>query len=135
MAAQQEEEDASLLRLGLDFQNANCLLNSEVAILLEHRQQTAAVQEEGEAELSNVFLKTLSYVQRFSRYKTKAAVKEVRSLLTEKELEEFEIAALSNLCPETAEEAKSLIPSLAKRFDDEELQSVLNDLASFRRFE
>jgi DNA-directed RNA polymerase subunit F len=59
----------------------------------------------------------------------------VVSLLTEKELEEFEIAALSNLCPETAEEAKSLIPSLAKRFDDEELQSVLNDLASFRRFE
>jgi hypothetical protein len=77
------------------------LLNSEVAILLEHRQQTAAVQEEGEAELSkyvcplsffpsstvwlltphtfcSVFLKTLSYVQRFSRYKTKAAVKEVR---------------------------------------------------------
>ncbi len=57
------------------------------------------------------------------------------SLLAEKELEEFEIAALGNLCPETAEEARSLIPSLAKRFDDSELQTILNDLASLRRFE
>ncbi len=57
------------------------------------------------------------------------------SLLTEKSLEEFEIAALSNLCPETPEEAKSLIPSLAEKFEDEELSIILKDLASFRRFE
>ncbi|KAL6058291.1 DNA-directed RNA polymerase II subunit rpb4 [Balamuthia mandrillaris] len=131
----EEEEDATQLKLGQDFHEAQCLLNSEVAILLEHRQQNAP--EDSESEQSPVFLKTLAYVQRFSRYKNKTAVKQVRTLLTEKQLHEYEIAALSNLCPETAEEALSLIPTLAKRFDsdDKELQLILDDLASFRRFE
>ncbi len=53
--------------------------------------------------LSSVFVKTLTYVKRFSRYKNRTAVKEVRSLLTKKNLEELEIASLANLCPENAE--------------------------------
>ena len=32
------------------------------------------------------------------------------SLLMQKKLHKFELAALANLCPETADEAKSLIP-------------------------
>jgi hypothetical protein len=32
------------------------------------------------------------------------------SLLGKKKLHKFELACLANLCPETAEEAKSLIP-------------------------
>jgi len=128
-----QEEDASQLKLGPDFQKAVCLLNSDVAILLEHRQQAAG--EDAENELSNVFLKTLAYVQRFSRYKNKAAAKEVRSLLEDKGLEEFELSALANLSPEDPDEAKALIPTLGKRFNDEELSTILKDLASFRRFE
>ena len=35
----------------------------------------------------------------------------------------------ANLCPETPEEAKSLIPSLeGSRFDEEELGSLLEDI-------
>jgi len=129
------EEDASELKLGRDFQEAQCLLNSEVAILLETSQQELGEENEGkDAEMSSVFLKTMNYVKRFSRYKNKAAVKEVRSILTKKNLEEFEIASLSNLLPETEEEAKSLIPTLSFKFDDEELESVLTDLKSYASF-
>ena len=59
-------------------------------------------------------------------------------------LREFEMAQIGNLAPATAEEAKMLIPryihkkwlisSLAGRVDDEELQKILDDLATIRRF-
>jgi len=125
-----EDEDAAELKLGPDFTESLCILNSEAAILLEFSQQTHE-STESETELSSVFLKTLVYVKRFSKYKNKTAVKEVRSLLTKKGLEEYEIASLSNLCPESCEEAKVLIPSLAKKFTDEELDSILNDLKNY----
>lgn len=40
-------------------------------------------------------------------------------------LEEFEIACLSNLNPEGAEEAVALIPSLSKHFTDNEIEEIL----------
>jgi len=39
------------------------------------------------------------------------------------------------LCPETAEEAKSLIPSVEGRFEDEELQQCLDDIKTKRSFQ
>jgi DNA-directed RNA polymerase II subunit RPB4 len=42
---------------------------------------------------------------------------------------------LANLCPETAEEAKSLIPSLEGRFDEEELTNLLDDIQTKRSFQ
>lgn len=71
-------------------------------------------------------------------------------MLTAKRLHRFEIAALANLCPETADEAKgilletnhrvsylflALIPSLEGRFPDEELQQMLDDMATQRSFQ
>jgi DNA-directed RNA polymerase II subunit RPB4 len=47
-------------------------------------------------------------------------------------LHKFEIAALANLCPETAEEAKTLIPSLKNKIDDDELQKILEDIQTKR---
>ncbi|PVU91717.1 hypothetical protein BB559_004021 [Furculomyces boomerangus] len=38
--ASTEEEDASMLRLGQDFQDSECLLISEVKILLEAQRDT-----------------------------------------------------------------------------------------------
>ena len=40
-------------------------------------------------------------------------------------LEEFEIACLSNLNPEEVEEAVALIPSLHKRFAEDEIEEIL----------
>ena len=59
----------------------------------------------------------------------------VRSLLTQKKIHKFELAALANLCPETAEEAKSLIPSLEGRFDEDELNGLLDDIQTKRSFQ
>lgn len=44
-----EDVDASTLTLGTDFQNAHCLLNSEVLILLENQR---AIKLESSAGIS-----------------------------------------------------------------------------------
>ena len=78
-------------------------MNSEVKILLEHRQTSDGNED---MELSEVFQKTLDYCKRFSKFKNKETIVNVRTTLTTKRLHKFEIAALANLCPETADEAK-----------------------------
>lgn len=92
-----------------EFENAETLLNSEVYMLLEHRKKKNEAAEE-EQELSEVFVKTLDYTQKFNRYKNRETIAQVRSLLGKKKLHKYELACLANLCPETAEEAKALIP-------------------------
>jgi len=49
-------------------------------------------------------------------------------------LEEFEIASLGNLSPESAEECKTLIPTIRKKMSEEELESILNDLKNYSAF-
>uniref|UniRef100_A0A9J7WYI0 RNA polymerase II subunit D n=1 Tax=Cyprinus carpio carpio TaxID=630221 RepID=A0A9J7WYI0_CYPCA len=110
------EEDASQLLFPKEFENAETLLNSEVHMLLEHRKQQNESAED-EQELSEVFMKTLNYTARFSRFKNRETIASVRSLLLQKKLHKFELASLANLCPEAAEEAKALIPrALCVRF-------------------
>ncbi|KAI4879162.1 hypothetical protein NFI96_025520 [Prochilodus magdalenae] len=118
----------------LKFENAETLLNSEVHMLLEHRKQQNESAED-EQELSEVFMKTLNYTARFSRFKNRETIASVRSLLLQKKLHKFELASLANLCPEAAEEAKALIPSLEGRFEDEELQQILDDIQTKRSFQ
>jgi DNA-directed RNA polymerase II subunit RPB4 len=129
-----EEEDASALRFGKEFESAEALINSEVFMLLEHRKSQNDSTDE-EQELSDVFVKTLTYTQRFSRYKNRETIQAVRALLSRKQLHKFEQAALANLCPENADEAKSLIPSLEGRLDDSDLQELLEDLQTHKSFQ
>uniref|UniRef100_A0A4W5PPP7 DNA-directed RNA polymerase II subunit RPB4 n=1 Tax=Hucho hucho TaxID=62062 RepID=A0A4W5PPP7_9TELE len=117
-----------------EFENAETLLNSEVHMLLEHRKQQNESAED-EQELSEVFMKTLNYTARFSRFKNRETIASVRSLLLQKKLHKFELASLANLCPEAAEEAKALIPSVEGRFEDEELQQILDDIQTKRSFQ
>ena len=130
------EEDAAELQFPTEFENpeTKTLLISEVHILLEHRKQQNESQEE-EQEFSDVFMKTLNYTQRFAKFKNMENIAAVRSLLTTKKIHKFELAALANLCPETPEEAKSLIPSLEGRFEDEELAGILDDIQTKRSFQ
>lgn len=60
------------------------------------------------------FTKTLNYCQRFSKFENRSTIKAIRQMLNAKKLHRFELAALANLCPETPEEAKALIPRLVK---------------------
>ncbi|CAH0477069.1 unnamed protein product [Peronospora belbahrii] len=134
-----DTEDAAELNLGVDFRNETCLSNAEVAVILEKQKSDYETQEK---QLTNVFQKTYSYVQRFSGTKdpvtNQASVTELREALmslafqrdedgetVEYRLEEFEIACLSNLNPEEVEEAVALIPSLHKRFAEDEIEEIL----------
>jgi len=132
--AVQEEEDATELQFPKEFESAETLLNSEVFMLLEHRKAQNENADD-EQEMSDVFMKTLNYTQRFSRFKNRETIAQVRGLLSKKKLHKYELASIANLCPETAEEAKSLIPSLEGRFDDEELQQILDEIKTHRSFQ
>lgn len=66
-------------------------------------------------------------------------------------LTQFEVAQMANLCCEEAEEAKALIPrysrgysiksmyshnnSISTKYDDDELQEVLNQMQQIRKFQ
>lgn len=141
----QEEEDAAELKLGADFEKAKCLMNSEVAVILERKyEQLQQLADDPASQVSQVFEKSLQYVKRFSRYQNPNAVKQVREVLSRNQLAEFEVCVIGNLCPDTLEEAKALVPSLAKRskadddedgVTDDKIEQMLTDLATIKKFE
>uniref|UniRef100_A0A8C8IMK2 RNA polymerase Rpb4/RPC9 core domain-containing protein n=1 Tax=Oncorhynchus tshawytscha TaxID=74940 RepID=A0A8C8IMK2_ONCTS len=121
-------EDASQLLFPKEFENAETLLNSEVQMLLEHRKQQNESAED-EQELTEVFMKSLNYTARFSRFKNRETIASVRSsvLLLWKKLHKIELASLANMSPEVA--------SLEGQFEDEELQQILDDIQTKRSFQ
>ena len=117
-------------------------MNCEVAIILEHKyeqlQHMSASSDAADNQVSQVFEKSQGYVKRFSRYKNPDAVRQVRETLSRYGLHEFELCTLGTLCPDTADEAKALVPSLVPggRFDrDEKVDKMLNDLSLIKKFE
>jgi DNA-directed RNA polymerase II subunit RPB4 len=48
-----------------------------------------------------------------------------------KSLFPFEIASMANLFPGSAEEARTLIPSLADKLEDSEIQEILDDMKAY----
>ncbi|OQV15686.1 putative DNA-directed RNA polymerase II subunit RPB4 [Hypsibius exemplaris] len=129
-------EDAAELKFPKEFEESDsckALFNSEVFLLLDNRkQQNEAAEDEG--ELPQVFLKTHSYTQRFSRFNNMDTIKAVRVSLDHKEVMAYEAACLANLLPETVEEVKALIPSM-ERYSAEELQDLLDDIKTKRSFQ
>ncbi|KAJ3073495.1 RNA polymerase B, partial [Quaeritorhiza haematococci] len=106
---QVEEEDAATLKFGEEFQDVQCLLISEVRVLLEVAKGRKE-REGGDKAISEIMQKTIDYCDKFSRFSNKQTVKEVRTLFPADEFAQFEMAQLANLCCESAEEAKTLIP-------------------------
>lgn len=133
---EQVEEDASDLRFPPEFnESVETLLISEVEQLLDHRKTQNDNLEE-DTELSEVFKKTHAYCMRFSKYKNRETITAVRQHLSyKKQLHKFEVAQLANLCPDTPEEAKALIPSLEGKLPDEELRLLLEDIQTNRSFQ
>ncbi|KAL0705362.1 hypothetical protein Bca4012_071787 [Brassica carinata] len=85
-----------------------------------------------------LFEKFLQYVKRFSQYKNPDAVRQVREILSRHQLTEFELCVLGNLCPETAEEAVTMVPSLktkGRAHSNEATENILNDFSLVKRFE
>ncbi|KAG8768552.1 RNA polymerase B, partial [Ceratobasidium sp. 428] len=67
---QNEEEDAAALKLGSEFNQAGCLLISEVTYLLEHRGK--------DSPDTTVYNKTLEYVKTFTKFHTSESSSAVR---------------------------------------------------------
>lgn len=124
---QTEDEDAASLKLGAEFNNAGCLLISEVKLLLDHRRDNAPD--------TAVYNKTLEYVKTFAKFNTAESATAVRETLRrEPQLTQFETAQLANLVPADVDEAKSIVPSLVK-IDDDRLQGLLDEVQTLRKFQ
>lgn len=125
-----EEEDAAVLKFPKEFEGAETLTISEVLKILENRKEQAD-RTDSVQKLNEVFVKTLEHCKTFNRLgDNKEKISAVRRMLQTKKLHKFELAQLANLCPETAEEARTFIPSLENNFQDEELTEILNAMLS-----
>lgn len=78
---------------------------------------------------------TEEHVKQFSNFTDQSALTELRRTLTQDIFASFEIAQLINLCPETPDEAKALIPSLAAKIDDDTLAYWLIEVKTAKRFQ
>ncbi|KAI1265063.1 HRDC-like protein [Xylariaceae sp. FL1019] len=120
------EEASTTISLG-EFQNVDTLTLSEAALVIgaivEKRQHNNKLNH------TEMLSKTIDYLDAFSRFKNKQSVEAIERLLSSrKEFHNFERAQLGSLCCETAEEAKTLIPSLTDKISDEDLQYILEEM-------
>jgi DNA-directed RNA polymerase II subunit RPB4 len=111
--SQDQKTDSARLAFGPEFTGAQCLLISEVNVLLAaNRRPTGTASE--------IVEKTHDYCARFSKFYNQVTIKgtrsaliellEIRQLFEDAELDAFEQVQLANLCCGSAEEAKILIP-------------------------
>ncbi|KAG5437877.1 hypothetical protein PCANB_000592 [Pneumocystis canis] len=131
-----EEENASQLQLGEEFANATCLSVSEAKIILEAVLAQRQKELGDEIVMTDVMRKTKDYLNIFARFKTQESVHAAERVLRgDPDLHSFETAQLGTLCCEEAEEARTLVPSLADKKSDEALQTLLDELSNLRRRE
>ncbi|MCJ1351893.1 MAG: RNA polymerase B [Icmadophila ericetorum] len=127
-----DEEATTDLKLG-EFQNVPTLTLSEARVLINavmgHRKSQRKVEE------TETLIKTQVYLDVFARFKQQENINAVEAILAQhSELELFERSQLGSLCCETSEEAKTLIPSLATKISDTDLQELLDDITKLRNF-
>ncbi|KAI9722713.1 MAG: hypothetical protein M1812_001644 [Candelaria pacifica] len=126
---QGDEEAAKDLRLG-EFKGVPTLTLSEARLLInavmDHRKQGG---KQGETE------NTQQYLDTFARFKQKENIEAVeRMLAAQTNFESFERSQLGTLCCDTAEEAKTLIPSIKDKINDTDLKELLDEITKLRTF-
>ncbi|RYP76335.1 hypothetical protein DL771_001774 [Monosporascus sp. 5C6A] len=120
------EEAGDTINLG-EFQDVETLTLSEAALVIN--ALVTKRRNERKMNETEMLTKTIDYLDAFSRFKKKENVEAVERLLSaHKEFHKFERAQLGSLCCETAEEAKTLIPSLQDKISDEDLQDLLDEM-------
>ncbi|EMC93598.1 hypothetical protein BAUCODRAFT_125443 [Baudoinia panamericana UAMH 10762] len=136
-----DEEATSFLKLG-EFDNTPCLSVAECNELLTRLAEKSGGGNTRPATQNNdVYLKTREYVESFARFKDSKTVTQVDAISSAllgrgkgEGVTNFERAQLATLCCDTAEEAKTLIPSLEGKLDDDELQRALDEISKLRDF-
>ncbi|KAI9766563.1 MAG: RNA polymerase B [Candelina submexicana] len=129
---QGDEEAAKDLRLG-EFQSVPTLTLSEARLLInavmDHRKQG------GKQDETEMLRNTQQYLDTFARFKQKENIEAVeRMLAAQTNFESFERSQLGTLCCDTAEEAKTLIPSIKDKINDTDLKELLDEITKLRTF-
>ncbi|KAK4983655.1 hypothetical protein LTR28_007148 [Elasticomyces elasticus] len=153
-APQGDEEASARLNLGPEFSNVPSLTLSEaravICAVVDHRKKTNRMALDAERRIclvckrcadagiqvdSDTLSKTQEYLEHFARFKEPTAVEAVERLLAGRsELARWERSQIGSLCPDTAEEARVLIPSLIGKMPEEELQDLLDEITKLRQF-
>ncbi|SGZ50978.1 CIC11C00000005892 [Sungouiella intermedia] len=103
----------------------------------EREDEIANIELAG-PNLNEIVHKTLNYLSTFSRFKNSSSTETVEKLLNDfsnqasEPLHPFELAQLGNLECEDAEEAKSLIPSIAHKVSEVQLKTLLTELRKYQ---
>ncbi|KAH8889511.1 hypothetical protein GQ53DRAFT_217640 [Thozetella sp. PMI_491] len=122
-----EEEASSVLKLG-EFDNVETLTLSEASLVI-HALINRRRKDRKDRNETEILSKTLDYLDAFARFRHKENVEAVERLLSaHQELTKFERAQIGSLCCDSADECKTLIPSLADKISDDDLQDLLNEM-------
>ncbi|ONH74434.1 DNA-directed RNA polymerase II subunit RPB4 [Saccharomyces cerevisiae] len=123
----EEEENAATLQLGQEFQLEQINHQGEEEELIALNLSEARLTTGGNnKDLKN----TMQYLTNFSRFRDQETVGAVIQLLKSTGLHPFEVAQLGSLACDTADEAKTLIPSLNNKISDDELERILKELSN-----
>ncbi|KAK0392443.1 hypothetical protein NLU13_1938 [Sarocladium strictum] len=126
-----KEQAKEVINLG-EFQDADTLTYSEASLVL-NALMAKRRNDRKDVNGTEVLTSTLTYLDHFARFRQKENVEAVERLLsTHKNMEKFERAQLGSLCCETAEEAKTLIPSLADKISDDDLDELLIEITKLQ---
>ncbi|EPZ32963.1 hypothetical protein ROZALSC1DRAFT_29117, partial [Rozella allomycis CSF55] len=83
----------------------------------------------------SVYNQALYHSITFNKFKNKEVAKNIKFSLLEKGLSHFEAVQLLNLCPDSIDETKSLIPSISQKKTDDQIQRILNEIDNSRRLQ
>lgn len=97
---------------------------SEAFFLLEQQKNR---YKNIRSESYQLFKKTLDYTESFGRIKDKSVVEDLRTFLADFGFSEDEIAVVGSLLPQSVEDAKIYVPSIA-RLGDENILSVIQKI-------
>ncbi|MEN2495929.1 MAG: DNA-directed RNA polymerase II subunit rpb4 [Marteilia pararefringens] len=122
--------DLDTLQLPLEFLNSEPITNVDIIFLDDEKlsQQDFQNNDEFDMDVNKNCQKALDFAKSLSHVQSKEIIQSIRLSLMSYNLRSFEIISLINLCPKSAEEAKALIPTLEKKFPDQDLQMILDDM-------
>lgn len=127
-----EEEAGTTLKLG-EFQDVDTLTLSEASLVINALLAKRRAEMRRHQNNTDILNQTLDYLDAFARFKQKENVEAVERLLSShKQLTKFERAQIGSLCCDSAEEAKTLIPSIADKITDEDLQELLDQMGKLQ---
>ncbi|KAE9594782.1 putative DNA-directed RNA polymerase [Lupinus albus] len=132
-----KEAQASDPKIGQELpENVKCLMDCEAADILQRIQdQMINLSRDPSIKIPVSFDKGLQYAKSNSKYTKPESVGQTLQHLAGYGVSDSEICVIGNACPDTADEAYALVPSLKGRrsLTSEILEDALSELAKLRQ--